>query len=278
MIWLIATTTVLAIIFAAYVRAKALERPADTDKPSFQPTIFLKTTPSEGFWDPNDSALNTPLLVSEKNFGVATSSIDIVTRNTFKSPLLGRSDIVSSEPSGYGLYSYLLFGSSSEAGKSKRYAAARGYCQNFKPSKQALTLYRPENINVFLVPTEAFAPESLYCKNPETLVDVYYDYILAGKILQEIGLIGGDIYLVACHRPILTEGCRREKMLVFNLTRVAEDLSELYIIDFRDKTRQPEYWSSGIFHLEAFFLYFRGQILPEAARFLTLGEASAKGR
>jgi hypothetical protein len=244
-------------IFAAYVHAKALETPADTDKPSSQPTIFLKTAPSERFWDPNDSALNTTLLVSETKFG---SRISEVTRTMLKFHLFDRPDvgdydsaydIGASEPSGYGLYSYLLFGSQSEAGRSKRYAAARGYCQNFIPSEKALTRYRQENLNLFLVPTEPFASESTYCENPKKLVDVYYDYSLAQRILLKIGLdigfIDDDIYLVACHTPILAKGCHREKMLVFNLTTVPEHLSELCILRFRDQTRQPEYWSKGIF-------------------------------
>jgi hypothetical protein len=263
MIWLIATATILSIIFAFYTHAKALEKLTNEEKPSFQQTIFLKTAPSEGFWDPTDSLLNTPL--SGRKFVATDSKILLVTRLMFP------------EPPGYGLYSYLLFGSRSKAGRNKRYAAARGYCQNFPPIEEALKIVGPKNLNAFLIPTRPETPIS-YCENPQTLVDDYYDYALSERILQNIHLEGDVIYLVACDKPIWGDGCHREKMLVFNLTTVDERLSELCILDFRDQTRHPEYWSRGYFDSELLLINFRTKILPQLAAFISFAEAAAKGR
>jgi hypothetical protein len=261
MIWLIATTTMLAIIFAAYVHAKAFQKTANEDKPSFQPTIFLEAKPSQGFWNPSDSIVNAPLSLSRKKF-VATGSIELVTRLQLMFP----------EPPGYGLYSYLLFGSRSEATRSKRYAAARGYCQNFDPIEEVLKEHRAENLNAFAIPTRPSTPADTYCKSEKMLVDEYYDYSLADQILRKINLEGDVIYLVACDKPILADGCDRTKMLVFNLTPVlvTENLSELCIIYFRDQTRKPKYWAVGIFNFEKFLVEFRTKILPQMARFIRI--------
>jgi hypothetical protein len=256
MVWLITITVIFGIIFAAHAYAKGFGMSAYGDRPSSHPTIFLEARPP-ATWKPIEG--KKPFLVSEGKLQLPRIDSDIkeVTRHGLPTGTF--------EPSGYGLYSYLLFGSSSQAGRTKRYAAAQAYCTNFLPISEAEKQGIPRlNLNVFSVPIKDTAP-STYCDNARKLVDDYYDYLLAKKLFQDAGLEGDGIYLVACNKPILA-GCDRKKMLVVQLTTVPEDLSELCVLEFRRQTRKPNYWNDTTLRNVA--LTLRTQ-LPRIAQFIS---------
>jgi hypothetical protein len=197
---------------------------------------------------------------------VGNSKIKEVTRWLFTGP--------GTEPPGYGLYSYLLFGSSSEAGRSKRYAAARAYCQNFAPLEDALRMgYKPINLNVFLVPLSAMTPSDTYCKADELLVDDYYNYVSANNMLESIGVESDGVYLIACDTPI--SKCDRARMLTVDLTTVDVHLVELSVLEFRRQTRKEEYWDDN--SLRNLVLTLRLK-LPAIKVFISFATAAAKER
>jgi hypothetical protein len=134
---------------------------------------------------------------------------------------------------------------------------------------------KPQNLNIFLVPTKGTASKDTYCQNAETLVDDYYDYSVAKTLLQDIDLEGDGIYLVACKGAISTGDCDRKKMLVVNLTTVNERLSEFSILEFRSQTRKKVYWNdTSLRHL----VIALRLMLPEVADFIGLAEASVRER
>jgi len=280
MLWLIIVAAILGIILAAHSYAMGSERSSSESRASFhittpledrpysQPVIFLKAEPSEEPWD--SSALKKWLLVSEEKPTLprAGSKIEQITRTRLPGS--------SVEPTGYGLYSYLLFGSSSEAGRSRRYATSRAYCKNFPELGQALELgTQPVNLNVFLVPTTNLAPSDGYCRDAKALVDDYYDYAMAQKLLHGVGLEGAGIFLVACSRPIISDGCDPEKMLVMDLTTVKENLAELGVLEFRRLARKPETWNDLSLRRLAYELRIT---LPDIKDFITIAKAVAKER
>jgi hypothetical protein len=284
MVWLIITAVILGVIFRAHAYAVVSEKSGNEDRPFSLPTIFLADRPSShpmmpfktaSFLEPRDDltgdGVKKPLLVSDESFsekfGTPRAGSKIMTK-----VLLPRGGV---EPSGYGLYSYLLFGSSSEAGRSKRYAASRAYCKNFPELSEALGVFKPIDVNVFSVPTNDRAPRDTYCKDAEKLVDDYYDYTLAKRLLQDVGLEGDGIYLVACERPILGGSCDPKKTLVVDLTTVKESLSELCVLEFRRQTRKKETWNDTSLRKLVFELRKK---LPDIAEFISIAKAAAKDR
>jgi hypothetical protein len=232
--------------------------------------VLLKTQPFQERWDSTGSVVEKPLLASDEDSKISRAGAKIkqVTKT-----LLSRSGV---EPSGYGLYSYLLFGSSSEAGRSKRYATSRAYCKNFPELRDALDLsIQPINLSVFFVPTKDLTPRDTYCRDAETLVDNYYDYARAQKLLYDAGLEGDGIFLVACSKPIVKDGCDPKTMLVMDLTTVTEKLAELSVLEFRGLARKPETWNEISLRKLAYELRIR---LPEIKDFISIAKAAAKER
>jgi hypothetical protein len=254
MVWLIVTVLILSIIFGAHTYAAAgTGKLTNKTTSSSQPTIFLYDRPS------------SQLLAEELKFPLAGT----------KKPIVTRLELLGFEPPGYGLYSYLLFGSSSDAGLNKRYAASRAYCKNFPALSEAVRLgYEPINLNVFQVPTKFLAPDK-YCLDPKNLVDNYYDYTLAKKILQDVGLEDDGVYLVACDNPIIRGGCDPKKMLVMNLTPVKETLAELCVLEFRNRARDPKTWND--ITLRSLALELRKR-LPDMDNFISIAEAAVRRR
>ena len=231
MFWLLTIVVVVSIFLNWLAYAQSSEDSANNiekkDSPSSQPIIFLQNTPSDGSRDSTDSAIKNLSLLFNKDSQLKESKIKLVTRLDLRVQVF--------EPQGFGLYSYLLFGSNSEAGKLKRYAASHAYCKDIPPISEAFRLgLSKENLNVFLVPTKDVPPGVNYCQNAESLVNDFYDYTRAQKLLDELHLNGDGIYLVACESPFLTQGkCDPKKTLVAELTTVNERLIELCILEFR---------------------------------------------
>jgi hypothetical protein len=270
MVWLIITTVILVAIFGAHAYAtdtgELTNKYERSSKPmiylSDRPTMLPRTAASDEPWDPFRS------LFENLKEGPGENSKDKVITKL----LLPHSSV---EPSGYGLYSYLLFGSSSEAGRNKRYATARAYCKNFPELSEAIEVgIAPINLNIFSVPTKDIAPKDTYCRDAETLVDDYYDYARAQKLMRDIGLSDNGIYLVACDAPI-ARGCNPKTMFVVKLTTVKATLAELCVLEFRIQARNKNTWNDTTLRSLAYQIRTR---LPDIERFISIGEAAAKGR
>jgi hypothetical protein len=246
------------------------------------PTIFLQNTPTSEFWDSTDIIFNNlPLLFSQKSqrprFGLDFSTADPMLGPKIDTVTRVELPVQQLEPIGYGLYSYLLFGSNSEAGKQRRYAASRAYCKNIPPLQEAIREgYATINLNLFIVPTKDVQINEEYCHDSEKLVNIYYDYTRAKKILYNIGIKGDGIYLVACSGALLTHGkCDPHKTLVVELGTVKERLIELCVLEFRSQTRKQKYWNDMT--LRSLLLSLRLK-LPDVAEFIKFAEAVAAER
>jgi hypothetical protein len=178
------------------------------------------------------------------------------------------------EAAGYGLYSYLLFGSSSEAAYHRRLAAACAYLSvipdRAEPAIQELS---SENLNIFYVPlrSSSYRRDVLTTQDAAWLV-ANYDYSRASLLLGRIGEEGDDIYLVS-YRERLTrvEAPEADQLLVQDLSLVSLELVELWVKEFRRQIRREAYWDEFTFRQAMLRLR---SALPHVARYVAFaGEA-----
>jgi hypothetical protein len=265
MIWL-ATAVVLSVMIGA-VYAKSFERSNKNDTLGPEIKLFLETGPSaDNAFKGEDLESVLKRSLTQRN-NDSDSKIKLITRP---------SNAKDFDPPGYGLYSYLLFGSNSEASRKQRLAASRAYCRNFERiSTELLSRVSINNLNIFQVLVKNAVPGEKYCENPDVLTDDYYDYTRAEELLQYIGIEGDGIYLVACDKPILTYGCVRSRMLVMDLSTVQERLIELSVLEFRRQTRKKEYLNDRTISNLMFALR---KALPKVAEFISIATAAAKER
>lgn len=193
------------------------------------------------------------MLVQKERSGLQLSPIKIKTTTRAK---IRASKL---EVPGYGLYSYLLFGANSVAGRPKRLAAARAYLALFPAVTDPAIKDLPKgNLNIFYVPwrgptigldtlikggAEGMVTGQDINTSAEFLIE-RYDYTFARRLLRKIGEEGDGIYLVSYFKPLgRIDKPNPKKLLVQDLSGVREDLIELWIMEFRRQVRRQRYWS-----------------------------------
>lgn len=184
------------------------------------------------------------------------------------------------EPKDYGLYSYLLFGSNSKAGNSKRIAAIQAYLRLFPsvadPSVKSLPI---ENLNIFIAPTLRpniiGALEASYTEGDSLKLLANYDFFRARSFLRRIDQEGDGIYLVSYFEPIgrISE-INKQRLLVQDLSNVPPHLIELWILDYRRQVRNPRYWNES--QLRTTIRKLR-TALPEIAKFIKFAGIAIAG-
>lgn len=179
------------------------------------------------------------------------------------------------EADGYGLYSYLLFGSGAEVTRARRIAAACAYL-SVVPAREepAVEQVSPENLNIFYVPlrSSSYRRAALTSADAAWLV-ANYDYSRARVLLNRIGEAGDDIFLVS-YRERLTrvEAPDADRLLVQDLSLVPPDLIELWVREFRRQVRRRPYWDEFTFRQAMLRLR---SALPHVARYVAfVGEAT----
>lgn len=154
------------------------------------------------------------------------------------------------EAGGYGLYSYLLFGSSSGSGYARRLVAACAYLSGFEAAEDAtIRELSPSGINIFYAPlrSSSYRRDPLTTQQAEWLV-VNYDYARARALLNRIGEEGDDIFLVTYLEPLSAiDAPQADRLLVQHLSLVPTELIELWIEEFRRQVRSAAYWDQLTF-------------------------------
>jgi hypothetical protein len=172
------------------------------------------------------------------------------------------------EAAGYGLYSYLLFGSSGEAGYQRRLTAACAYLSVLQDTEETtIREQSPRSINIFYVPLRgaSFRREAITTQDAAWLV-ANYDYARARLLLNRIGEDGDDVYLVSYQEALTTiEMPQPGRLLVQDLSLVPPELIELWIEEFRRQVRRQEYWDELTFRQAMLRLR---SALPYVARYV----------
>ncbi|MEM7428911.1 MAG: hypothetical protein AAF441_22720 [Pseudomonadota bacterium] len=171
---------------------------------------------------------------------------------TARAPLLEN----GTEEFGYGLYSYLLFASRSDAGRTGRLRAIRAYLKLFGDASAAKNKRR--NINIFYIPILNSAG-ALPIVAPDAQLDLLasqieqnFDYARAQTWLNKLNMKEDGVYLISYFSELsefLDAGAGytareidKSKLLVQNLAYVPEDLIELWILEFRNQATRKDFW------------------------------------
>lgn len=179
------------------------------------------------------------------------------------------------EAASYGLYSYLLFGSSGESGHRRRLTAACAYLSVIGNVEDATVReLSPAELNIFYVPLRSagYRRDAMRSKDAGWLV-ANYDYARARLLLGRIGEDGDDIFLVSYREPLATiEASQADRLLVQDLSLVPHELLELWIKEFRRHVRREAYWDELTFRQAMLRLR---SALPHVARYVAFfGEAA----
>lgn len=149
------------------------------------------------------------------------------------------------EESGYGLYSYLLFGTQPTEGTRERYLAAiRAYVETIETVEKLRTQFSKRELNITYLPvTEEPASD----KPPaEWLLD-HYDFARAIKLLGAFPQAGGlGPYLFSTLEPASRLAAENKNVacpcLFQNLTTVEPSIMVLWIHEFKKQAEQEEFW------------------------------------
>ena len=177
----------------------------------------------------------------------------------------GRSLLVDrdEEEQGFGLYSYLLFGSPppqesesrpseesrsevcppAEESRARYLATLQGYVDVVQPIEDVLGYREPATVNITYLPVKSMVPEAVQ-ESPEALLD-NYNYVRAEVILDaldgEDDLRDGP-YIVSYQQPLTGMSGLRERYLFQDLSSVPPRLIHLWVKEFLNQVEQPEYW------------------------------------
>lgn len=154
------------------------------------------------------------------------------------------------EEPGYGLYSYVLFGSELTDDTRKRYAAAVEAWLEFRrvdPIQDATT--PKEELHVMYMPVRATPTDEESISAEWVLQN--YDFRRAEKILKKIAAAYGEsfdttgLYLFAWHKRLGgadSDGPLDEFRLLFDLSRVSPSVVNTGVKEFRRQAQRPRYW------------------------------------
>ena len=144
------------------------------------------------------------------------------------------------EEEGFGLYSYLLFGSPpSESSRGRYLSALEAYLELLYSNEMVLQSKEPIAINITYLPVQSLPNE----EDPEVLLNSY-NYLRAESILNALdsreSLRDGP-YIVSYRSP-LTNITVEEEYLFQDLSTVPERIVRLWVKEFLVQVKKPEYW------------------------------------
>jgi len=149
-----------------------------------------------------------------------------------------------SEPDGFGLYSYILFGSRPAAADRDRYIAILDAALRLlKPTNDLVTRIKAFQLNSTWLPIT-----SLPASDPDSkwLVD-NYDYTSAAVFLARAGIKNPDaIYLLSVRSP-LSKAAPTPPFLKQDLSHVPADLASTWVTLFINQAAQERFWDSNTF-------------------------------
>ena len=150
-----------------------------------------------------------------------------------------------SEEPGYGLYSYLLFGTQPTPGTRDRYLAAISAYLGMIATAEALqTQFEKNQLNVtYLLITEKPASDN----PPSEWVLSHYDFARAMKLLRALPRTEGlGPYIFSTLKPASPFAAQNESAacpcLFQNLSTVEPSIMVLWIQEFKRQAAQQEFW------------------------------------
>jgi hypothetical protein len=150
----------------------------------------------------------------------------------------------TSEQSGYGLYSYLLFGLTPDASSRGRYLEAINTYLTIINSLDELTDYVPTSkLNVTYLPIKVAPPPS----PTATWILDNYDFARARAILDKLpGDYHAGLFLVSGLRPLTDAQTTSDHYLFQDLTTVPSNPPELiawWVREFLNQAAQERFWN-----------------------------------
>ena len=211
----------------------------------------LEPSGSEALWsfdgiDPGVYSSDVTIILGQQ---ANRCSVRVVVVETKRGPSLGtgRTFLVKGkqEQTGYGLYSYLLFGSAPEASSRDRYLKAIDAYLTTINSVDDLRDYVPASkLNVTYLPIKVPSPPyptaAWLLKN--------YDFARARVILDELpGNYHAGLYLVSALQPLMDTQTRTDHYLIQDLTTVPNKPPELilwWVREFLNQAAQERFWNT----------------------------------
>ena len=170
----------------------------------------------------------------------------------------GRSFLLKNktEQKGYGLYSYLLFGSPPDTASRERYRKAIETYLNLIPDIVSLEKYIPINdLNITYLPIESSPGNNV---SIDWILD-NYDYARARSILRFLpGNHRHGPYIISCRKPLTGNTKLPDQYLYQNLSTVPAHLALLWVKEFLNQAAQERFWERN--NTEFFTLKLRTTI------------------
>lgn len=145
------------------------------------------------------------------------------------------------ERPGFGLYSYLLFGSRPRHGESEEARCLEAVLALFDfDSAEELARYLSKNeINVMYLPLVTSAETSL----PPQEVIASYDYARAKSLLRVVDETFSDgPYIVSTEVPLTRLNSRPEHLILQDLSGLPPSVIRIWVREFAAQARQPRFW------------------------------------
>jgi hypothetical protein len=151
-------------------------------------------------------------------------------------------DSNQNETDGFGLYSYILFGSQPEDADKERYKQIVAACLKLIPSALELQKYLPPNrLNAVFLPVKESAPANA---DAAWVLD-HYDYARARALLTRAPVSNkSGVYIVSASAPLLGKA-NSGKYLVQDLSKVPANLASSWVDAFINQAAQEKYWEAS---------------------------------
>lgn len=146
----------------------------------------------------------------------------------------------SPPPNGYGLYSYILFGSPPVDGKRERYLKTLEAWRTLVPALAELERYlKPAELNITLLPVQTAADAKV---STDWLLE-HYDYARARLLLRAVGQGGRDgPYIVSSLEPLGETAPLAGQHLFQDLSSVPPALVAAWTSEFLRQSAQQRFW------------------------------------
>lgn len=178
----------------------------------------------------------------------ASCSVQVIVqkREGERGPLeTGRSFLVGSEPEvqGYGLYSYLLFGSPPDDTSRERYTKAVEAYLLLIPDIKSLEKYlQPRELNVTYLPVDDTPPTTVLAG----WVLEHYNYARGRALLRTLpGNHRDGPYIVSVLKPLSGTSSLAGQYLYQDLSSVPPQLASAWVKEFLNQAAQERFWEAS---------------------------------
>jgi hypothetical protein len=150
------------------------------------------------------------------------------------------------EEKGFGLYSYILFGSPPNDATRERYLATISSFLAIPSTREMIRNVPRKQLNVTYVPTKAAAQPS----SAEKLLKAY-DYARASGLLARIPCKQGDVlcgsylagpYIISTTKPLTEQASLSDSFLYQDISSVPARIVPLWVDEFMAQSSQAEFW------------------------------------